>query len=1238
MNKNRNKVAAMMMVAAITVSSIAMPVEAAVVGNEGIAIKREKEAKAKNYVKFDRSIKVSKNIQEVELNETNFPDYYFRKFLKDRLNIVDGKISKEDLIGLSSISVDEDVTNLKGIEFFPNLTDLYAEGVIHLDISENRKLERLTLEHNKMNSIYLGNNEELEYLNISYGNIRSVNLSNNKKITTFKAVDSNLGRLELKDNNMLKNINITATNLMRIDLSGAPNLSVFSYKPKNNNKYALEKIDLSKNINLKEIYIKGNIYRTDRGDRIERVGTKEIILGENKNIETININHTLLEEIDLTGCPSLIELTCEKTKISKLDLSKNTKLLKLYCGEYGGYNYIKGEIKELILKNANQLRYIDCKGNKLDNIDFSDCKSLISLDTRENNLKSLDLSNSPDIKALYTDNCMGYVKLNSKAYLSDINQRLPIQTISVPVDKGVKEIDLGKLFPNIDMDKLKIISKDVKKDGYKIVWEADNIQSIKYAYETGAGIRLNVIIEINEEDIDITEGVVLNDTNFKDGTFINYLCSMDFVHDNGDKFKKLEYGKEISAEVIKNITKINVGHSEEYDGYKIESLKGIEYFKNLKNLDCQNNKIDELNIYKNTKLEHLNCDGNGISNLDISKNLELKELYCARNKISDLDVSNNKSLEILYCWDNKISSIDVSNNLELTNLHLAENLLSKIDIKNNDKLKELKISDNEKISEIDLSDKVYLEFFDCGNNNIKNLDISKNTNLKYLDISYYYHNGEYIQNLDVSNNLELRSLICNGNKKLKDIDLSKNTNLEGIFLAKNSLENIDLSNQKELNYLQISENKLRSLDVSNNPKLEEMYISKNEIGKLKVNEDAERWIIQEGDNQIVKLKADGNKIDLNKEFGITESEMKNVTELSEGISKNGTDLTWTGKKPEKVKYTYICGGKNNPVKLFVTLDLSGNAEVIPPEPEKPNPDKPVNPNPDQGGSGGGTTTPDNKPDTKPEEKPNKPIEIRGKIVGKNRYETAAKIADQMGSYNTVILVNSDKSMADGLSAASLSGKKNAPILLVKKNSIPSETMARLEKAENVYIIGGNNVISKKVENQLKGKKITRISGKDRYDTSAKIANLLGDYDTAFIVNGAKGEADAMSVSSVAAKYGAPILLTNGKTSKHLKKANVRYFVIGGKAVVSRALEDRYDADRISGVDRYSTNRKIIDEFYYDSKKVYFAKGDTLVDALAVSALAKEDGVVLVSKKANHKKLEGKKAIQVGGMDFEIDVK
>ena len=260
------------------------------------------------------------------------------------------------------------------------------------------------------------------------------------------------------------------------------------------------------------------------------------------------------------------------------------------------------------------------------------------------------------------------------------------------------------------------------------------------------------------------------------------------------------------------------------------------------------------------------------------------------------------------------------------------------------------------------------------------------------------------------------------------------------------------------------------------------------------------------------------------------------------------------------------------------------------------------------------------------------------IIGSDRYETAAKIADKMGYYDTAILVNGDKSLSDGLSASSLAGKEKAPILLVKQNTIPKETLTRALKAKKIYIIGGTAAISKDVEKQLAGKEIVRVDGKNRVETSEKVAKLVGNYDEAFIVNGNTGEADAISVSSVAAKNQAPILLTNGKTSTHSKKTGVEYYVVGGDAVVSDSIVSEFDAERISGSNRYETNRAVIEEFYPNENKYYYTKGDLLVDALAVSPLSKDNGVVLVSPKSDNSILKDKDLVQVGGMDFEINLK
>ena len=259
------------------------------------------------------------------------------------------------------------------------------------------------------------------------------------------------------------------------------------------------------------------------------------------------------------------------------------------------------------------------------------------------------------------------------------------------------------------------------------------------------------------------------------------------------------------------------------------------------------------------------------------------------------------------------------------------------------------------------------------------------------------------------------------------------------------------------------------------------------------------------------------------------------------------------------------------------------------------------------------------------------------IVGANRYETAAKIADKMGNYDTAILVNADKSLADGLSASSLAGKENAPILLVKKDTIPEATMQRLRNVKKVYIIGGTAAVGSGVTSKLSGKDVTRIEGKNRIETSENVAKVVGNYDEAFIVNGNKGEADAMSVASVAARDKAPIILTNGTSSNQSKKSGVKYYVVGGSAVVSNSLVNKFGAIRLSGSNRYATNRAVVSKFYANSGKLYYTKGDLLVDALTVSSLAKNNGVVLVSAKSDNSILKDKEVVQVGGMNFTVDL-
>ncbi|MFL8712000.1 cell wall-binding repeat-containing protein [Clostridioides sp. GD02377] len=259
-----------------------------------------------------------------------------------------------------------------------------------------------------------------------------------------------------------------------------------------------------------------------------------------------------------------------------------------------------------------------------------------------------------------------------------------------------------------------------------------------------------------------------------------------------------------------------------------------------------------------------------------------------------------------------------------------------------------------------------------------------------------------------------------------------------------------------------------------------------------------------------------------------------------------------------------------------------------------------------------------------------------KIQGKDRYETSALIADKQ-IYDTVILVNTDNSIVDGLSASGLSGVVKAPIMLVQKDKIPTAVEKRLKDVKNAYVIGTEDTISKSVETQLKNKgiEVKRIGGEDRIKTSYLIAKEISTIkpvnkgDKVFLVNGYTGEADAMSVSSVAARDGVPVILTDGK-NLDFDVQNYQCYVVGSEEIINIELAKKTNSIRIAGKDRFETNKKVIKYFYKKEKAFYITEGYKLIDAVSGAAISKENPIVLISDGSDKSILEGANKISTLG--------
>lgn len=195
-----------------------------------------------------------------------------------------------------------------------------------------------------------------------------------------------------------------------------------------------------------------------------------------------------------------------------------------------------------------------------------------------------------------------------------------------------------------------------------------------------------------------------------------------------------------------------------------------------------------------------------------------------------------------------------------------------------------------------------------------------------------------------------------------------------------------------------------------------------------------------------------------------------------------------------------------------------------------------------------------------------------RISGSDRFDTSDKLFQEVSRLSKkssqAILVNGYKNI-DALSVSSLATKEELPILLNGRNALNMSVKNRLKQmnVNKVYIIGGNNSISSDVEKELKRMQISvvRLSGTDRYETSANIAKYAyKDFDEAIVASG-ENPVDALATSTLTGKKEAPILLTNrNKIPKSIKKIIEdmdigKITIVGGEnSITDNVMDDMED--------------------------------------------------------------------------------
>ncbi|MGG4167048.1 SpoIID/LytB domain-containing protein [Bacillus sp. es.034] len=247
------------------------------------------------------------------------------------------------------------------------------------------------------------------------------------------------------------------------------------------------------------------------------------------------------------------------------------------------------------------------------------------------------------------------------------------------------------------------------------------------------------------------------------------------------------------------------------------------------------------------------------------------------------------------------------------------------------------------------------------------------------------------------------------------------------------------------------------------------------------------------------------------------------------------------------------------------------------------------------------------------------------LEGIDRYETSVSVSGYgwENRSKAVVIGRGDLSI-DALTGSVLAKKLDSPLLLTTSKSLPETVLNEIKRLqpEKVYLLGGSNAIGTNVETQLKGLSfindgdITRISGKERYETAVKVADEINNKDEIFVVTKDEKSPDALSIASYASMMQIPILYTTKDTlhesvEAYMKENAIKNVtIIGGQSAVSSGVERELanlapNVTRVYGLDRYQTSLTIAEKYsdQFEEKTLFFARGDVFIDALPASALA-----------------------------------
>ena len=230
------------------------------------------------------------------INKNNFPDDSFRNYIKTYKAGGRDVLTVEEQRKVETIEVEgKNISSLRGIEAFPNLTELKCgnNSIQKLDLRQNPKLKTLKCNKNQLTQLDLSKNPDIDYLNCSENQLKQLDVSHLKDLVTLNCSHNDLEQLDVRNSKFLETLYCSWNRLTELDADVTHKSRLVSVECQNNQLTSL-------------------------------------ILGQNKLLKKLNCAHNQLTQLNLNNMSALKELNCANNQLTMLDVSDSPELTTLW--------------------------------------------------------------------------------------------------------------------------------------------------------------------------------------------------------------------------------------------------------------------------------------------------------------------------------------------------------------------------------------------------------------------------------------------------------------------------------------------------------------------------------------------------------------------------------------------------------------------------------------------------------------------------------------------------------------------------------------------------------------------------------------------------------------------------------------------------------------------------------------------------------------------------------------------